>query len=171
MAKAKKPTLLTRAQLAERLGKSVNTISKWEQAGMPVAARYRRGVPSEFDLHEVEVWLAARQVVEQRSGVTDVAVARARKETAQAQEAEQRVLMRARDLLPREEVEQAWAAEIAAVRTKLLALPQQQADQLTRVATLDGVAGVEALLADLVRDVLRELADPQRPPTGATHAG
>jgi len=63
----------------------------------------------------------------------------------------------------REAVEKTWAAEVAAVRTKLLSWSTTLADKLHRVATTAGVPGIERVLEEATRDVLRELADPERP--------
>lgn len=68
-------------------------------------------------------------------------------------------------LLPVDEVRRVWSAHIAAVRTKLLALPVTLADKVHRTATLEGAGGVERALNVAVRDVLTELAtgDDERP--------
>jgi hypothetical protein len=92
--------------------------------------------------------------------VFDVAKEKARREHSQALLHEQLHATRARDLLPREEVERIWTAEIAAVRAKLLAWPMTLADQVHRVAVLEGLPGVERVLQEAVRQVLRELAEP-----------
>lgn len=87
---------------------------------------------------------------------------RARRERAQAVVAEQLFETRQRQLLPVEEVERVWAAEVGAVRAAILATYTTQADRLHRVAVLEGVAGVEAALKDLAHDLLRELASTER---------
>ena len=165
---------MTRKQLAVDLGCDVRTTFKWEDEGMPVAQRGagRRG--SLYDLAACRRWVAARNAAAaQRPGATELATERARKERAQAIESEQRVALRAGQLLNRDDVEKAWASEVTAVRTKLLGLPAALADQLQRVAVTDGAPGVESVLDEAIRGVLREFSDPGREPKAgeAAHAG
>ncbi len=154
-----KPALLTRRELAALLHVVPMTITKWEQAGMPIATRGRKGKPSRYRETVVRSWLQQREEDAQRPGsVTDVAKEKARLAREQADLTLQTRMMRARDLLPREEVERAWTAEVAAVRAKLLAWPATLADQVHRAAVLDGLGGVERVLNEAIRNVLRELA-------------
>ena len=162
--------LLTRRALAEALSVDrpqpihMMTITKWEQHGMPVAERGRRGRPSLYRLLDVEAWLKQREESSKVVGgsIFDVQKARAEKDVAQAKLAEQTFQMRAGELLPRVDVEKAWASEISAVRTMLLSWATTLADRLHRAATLEGVAGVEQMLEEEIHGVLRELADPSR---------
>lgn len=150
--------LLTRRQLADVLGKHMQTVTKWEQDGMPTAKRGARGRPSLYREGDVRSWLDSREAAQSKGPMVDVARERARKELAQATLAEQTFQMRSRDLLPRVEVERAWEAEVLAVRTKLLQIPPTFADRVYQAAVSEGVGGVERILADSVNDVLRELA-------------
>lgn len=140
----------------------MQTVTKWEQDGMPVAEPGRKGKPSLYRLVDVQAWLGAREDAAKNNGTFGVAQERARKERAQAQLAEQTFQMRSRDLLPRQEIERVWAAEVAAVRTKLMAWSTTIADRVHRAGTLDGIVGVEHELREAVENVLRELADPER---------
>lgn len=158
---------LTRKQLAAALDCNQRTIAKWQEEGLPVAVRGRGGRPSRYDEAQARAWLQQRAEAAQKSGLVDVARERSRKERAQAVLAEQTYQMRQRELLPRAEVERVWSSEVAAVRTKLLAIPQAYADRAHRAATLEGVIGVEQVLRDAVVDALRELSDPERPPQPA----
>jgi phage terminase Nu1 subunit (DNA packaging protein) len=143
------------------LGRDGRTISKWLEEGLPLAKRGRGGRPSLYDEAKCRRWIASREKQTATPGVVDLARERARKERAQAVLAEQTFQARSRELLPRAEVEKMWAAEVAAVRTKLLALPTVLADQLHRAAVLEGVDGVEARLQTAILDVLTELATSQ----------
>lgn len=160
---AGKRGLVTRTELAEKLGCDPRTIAKWLEQGLPVADRGRGGRPSLYDPAAAQQWLAARNAAAQKGEATDLLRERARRERAQALLAEQALEIRRRDLLPRDEVEKSWAAEVAAVRTLLLAMPTTLAEQVCRVAMTEGIAGVEELLQNAVHDVLRELASPDRP--------
>ena len=121
----------------------------------------------------VRAWLTERAAASSSgtagttAGPVNLVAERARKERAQAVEAEQRVAIKAGALLARDEVERIWSAEIAAVRTRLLGLPQQHADQVHQAAATGGVAAVEVLLVDMIRAVLVEMADPGRSPEEA----
>jgi len=125
---------------------------------MPVAERGRGGRPSRYDVAKCRAWRTAHQ----DHGVADAPGGlfkeRARRELAQALLVEQTYAVRAKTLLPAEEVERVWSAEQTAVRAMLLALPQAYADRLCRAATQDGVAGAEHAIRQMVDEVLTELA-------------
>lgn len=159
---AKQPPLRTRRELAKVLGVHVETVVKWERAGLPCAQRGGNGRASLYRESDVRTWLESRRETAKDNGQAQATHARASRDHWQAQLAEQMYRMRQGELLPREEVERAWANEIAAVRTKLLVLPSTLADRLVIVAATDGGAGVERILSDAVRDVLKELSDPAR---------
>lgn len=153
---------LTRRQLAIALGKHMQTITKWEREGMPVARRGRRGRPSQYLEADCRAWLEARESAA-GTGAVDVARARAERDTWQAKLAEQQYQIKSRLLLPREEVEKAWASEVAAVRTIIIDSYVSWTDRVTRAATLEGRAGVERELRALADSALLELSDPDRP--------
>lgn len=151
--------LVTRRELASALAKHPMTVTKWEQDGMPVAVRGRKGKPSLYDEAAVRAWLVERE--EERGGeFVSLEKARIRKELSQARLNEQRLLVAERKLLPSDDVEKAWASEVAAVRTVLLAVPQTYADKVFRAGTLDGLSGVERALKEAMYEALRELAEP-----------
>jgi P27 family predicted phage terminase small subunit len=153
--------LMTRWELAALFGHHRQTVTKWERDGLPVAVRGRKGKPSKYRERDVRAWLQQREEAAKQPGsVFDVAKEKAGLAREQADLTRQTRLARARDLLPRDEVERIWTAEIAAVRAKLLAWPMTLADQVHRVAVLEGLPGVERVLQEAVRQVLRELAEP-----------
>lgn len=152
--------LVTRRELAQRLGVHMQTICKWEREGMPIADRGRRGKSTLYSEPDVQSW---RRLRDQHSHqAPDFMLARARKELAQAIEAEQRVAIRAKTLLHVDEVERTWSAQVAAIRARLLALPAALAGRVTREATLSGPAAVEALLQDAIHQALTELSGRKR---------
>lgn len=151
-----KRDLVTRRELARRLDCDARTISKWQDEGLPVATRGRGGRPSLYDEATVRAWLLARDEAVQHA--PDLMVSRARKELAQAIEAEQRVAIKAHQLIAIDEVDRIWSAQVTAIRARLLAWPTAHADRLHRVAALEGAAGVERALQEIVYDALRELA-------------
>lgn len=156
--KQKARKLLTRQELAEALGKHPDTIAGWvSEEDLPVAERGRGGKPSKYDLQAVLAWISAREEA-QRAGPLDPVQEKARRDHWQATLAEQTYRVRNGKLLDADEVERAWAAEVAAVRARLLTIPTTYADRVFRSATLEGVGGVERLLRDAVHSALRELA-------------
>ena len=148
--------LLTRRELASTLNVVMSAVTKWEHAGLPIAERGRAGLPSRYRLAQVREWLAARETAARTSG-PNLAEERARKERAQAALTEQTRAIRAKEYLLAADVEKVWAAHVAAVRAKLLAVPATRADALHRAGVLDGVAGVEDALSAAMMEVLREL--------------
>lgn len=153
------PTLLTRNDLAYRLGVHPRTVTKWTEEGLPVAERGRGRRPSKYEEASARRWVDAREKAVDGNGKSpNLVAARARKELAQALEAEQRVALRAGKLIPVEEVDRIWSAQIAAVRSRLLALPMALADRVCRVAATEGAAGAETALRDAMYQALTELA-------------
>lgn len=150
--------LVTRRELAEKLAVHMQTVTKWEQAGMPIEEPGRRGRASLYDLAAVQKWRRQREKDAQQNGTVDLTRERARKERAQALVAEQTLAVRAGELVPRSQVEEVWTAEIAAVRAKLLAWPSTLSDRVSRAGELEGFAGVEKSLAAAVEELLLELS-------------
>jgi hypothetical protein len=110
-----------------------------------------------FDLRAVRAWLKQRDAAMERLGVKDLDEARALRYRAQARLAEQAVQIRQGNLLPRETVERQWSAQIAAVKTRLLALPVTHADRIHRAQVAGGRGGVLATVNEAIFEVLREL--------------
>jgi hypothetical protein len=167
---SKKSPLLTRRALAARLDVHMMSITKWERDGMPIAERGARGRPSLYDELAVRAWIQARDAAAKAGKLVDVAQERAKKERAQAALAEQTYQMRAGDLIPREEWERAKIAENVAIKAHLLGWAATLADRVFRAATLEGLAGVEKVLGDAVREVLRELAESKHAAEAANGA-
>lgn len=169
-------TLLTRLEVAYRLGVNPQTVTKWIEEGLPVAERGKGRRPSRYEEASVRRWVAAREkaIEGQRPGgrapgadgdALNLIASRARKELAQAIEAEQRVALRAGKLIPVEEVDRLWSGQVAAMRARLLTWQTALSDRVHRVAITAGPAGVERVLLDATYDVLRELAGGAPPET------
>lgn len=150
---------LTRVELAKALGCNPRTVAKWQEEGLPVAARGLGGRASRYDEAEVRAWLAAREEAARRPDQPlDLAVERARKEHWQALLAEQTHQIREGKLLPIDEVVKQTSARIAASRAVLLAIPTACAPKIMRAATLGGEAEVERVLAAEIHRALLELS-------------
>ncbi len=154
--------LQNRRELALALKKHPQSVTKWAAAGMPVAEPGRKGKPSLYSLTKVRAWLKAREETAKKAGPLDPLQERAQKDKMQAALVEQTLRVRAGKLLPADEVERVWAKEITGVKSIVLAWPQTSTAKVHRAAIQDGEAGVERALHDLGRDLLRELADPER---------
>lgn len=161
--RAEDERLLTRRELAEQLGVHMQTVTKWEREGLPVAERGRKGKPSLYSEIQARAWLQVREDAAQTGQTLDLARERANKERWQAALAEQTFQTRARRLLPADEVERVWGATVAAVRAKVLATYTASADRVHRAGTLEGVSGVETALKQIAHEILRELAEPGTP--------
>ena len=106
----------------------------------------------------MEAWLAARDETRQPGEHLDAVRERALKERAQRHLAEQTLKVRAGELVSKEEVIAEWSGHAAAVRTKLMNLPNiLDIDDATRGA-----------LESRIREALEELADgnDEPPATG-----
>ena len=158
---------VTRRELAQRLNVHMLTVTKWEQAGMPVVEPGRKGKPSLYSEADVKKWLAAREKAARNNGTLDVTQERARKERAQAILAEQTVAIRAKELVPVDQVEKTWAAEVSAVRAKLLSWPATISDSIHREAKLHGLEGVGRVVKASTEELLLELSKPKRVTTPA----
>lgn len=114
------------------------------------------------------------QVAKAQAGAPDYAAERARFIRARADLAEMEAAQRRGAVIAAEDVEAAWIAVLALLRTRLLALPDRLAPQLHAE---DGPAGVRDGLRGAIREALEELAetdvrpDPDAPDSGAAAAG
>jgi phage terminase Nu1 subunit (DNA packaging protein) len=162
MAKGDLGPLIGRKELAAAMDVHPMTVTKWTGAGCPVAEPGRPGVSHKYRESEVRAWLKMREESAERGGAIDLTHARAEREHWQAKLNEQKYRQLLRELLPADEVEAAWRAEVAAIRAQLLAIPITVADRIHRAAVLEGVNGVERVLDEVIRKALAELADPER---------
>lgn len=156
--------LLTRQQLATRWGVVALRISKWQDDGLPVARRGGRGRPSFYDPVACDAWKTAREAQQRANGgALSLAEERARQSRAQTRLTELAIRKREGELLEVGDVAMAWAAIVAAVKAKVLAIPSAVAERLVTVAQTGGAAAAEALLRDQVLEALRELATWEPP--------
>lgn len=120
---------------------------------MPVASRAGRGRATRFDAAECHAWRACRDAdgaVEFRS----VERARARKDLAQAMEAEQRVAIKARTLVLAADAERVMADEYARCRGKLLGLSRKMQAVLPHLSAAD-ITELDGLISEAVEELAR----------------
>jgi hypothetical protein len=156
--------LLTRLELAAVLDCHVRSISRLQADGLPVARRGRGGRKTLFDERVAVAWMLSREAT--HVGVEALRRCTAEKLHAEAILLDQTFKIRARDLLPRDEVEKVWSLEISAVRALLEAWVSPLAAHLCHAAA-EGIPEIEHALDDEVRGMLTRLADPAR----ITHQG
>ncbi len=96
------------------------------------------------------------QIVRSQSGAADFGAERARLVKAKADLAEMDAGARRSDLLPAEEVEEAWIAVLARLRARLLVLPDRLAPLVHEETT---IAGARAVIRRTILEALAELAE------------
>ena len=97
------------------------------------------------------------QALKAQAGAPDYAAERARFIRARADLAEMEAEEKRRSLIAAEEIEAAWIAVLALLRTRLLALPDRLAPQAFEQST---VGDTRNLIRTAIREVLDDLAQP-----------
>lgn len=157
MTKATRPAGVTRSELADRLGVNPRTIGKWMAEGMPVLSPGRGRQPTRFDLAAARDWRQARDETS-RAERAEFERIRARRELAQAIEAEQRVSLRAARLIRAEDADRVWREQVTTIRRRLLRFPARVTPGLVDASRRFGAAGIEASLERDIHRLLCELA-------------
>lgn len=129
---AAKLRLVSVKQASTLLNRDRNTIQKWLDKGCPYVTKADRdlGISWELDLADVVRWLeeraadnAAERFGEGKDGKTTEDEAKRRRAVAQAVVAELDMLERLRSLVPIADVLDTWAKDYAAIRDKLMSIP------------------------------------------------
>ena len=97
------------------------------------------------------------QALKAQAGAPDYAVERARFIRARADLAEMEAEEKRRSLIAAEQIEAAWIAVLALLRTRLLAMPDRLAPQVFEQST---VGDTRNLIRAAIREVLDDLAQP-----------
>ena len=97
------------------------------------------------------------QALRAQAGAPDYAAERARFIRARADLAEMEAKEKRRSLISADQVEAAWIAVLALLRTRLLALPDRLAPQVFEQST---VGDTPNLIRAAIREVLDDLAEP-----------
>ena len=97
------------------------------------------------------------QALKAQAGAPDYAAERARFIRARADLAEMEAKEKRRSLIAADQVEAAWIAVLALLRTRLLALPDRLAPQVLEQST---VGDTRNLIRAAIREVLDDLAEP-----------
>ena len=169
-ARSRKPNTepkLTRLELARALKCDPRTVAKWIEEGLPIFARGRGGRASLYSERAVREWLEARNAATEKGDELSPSQEKARRDHWQAILAEETVLARRKLMLPAADIEKLWAAEVTAVRARLIAIPTTWADRIHRAGNTDGVRGVERVLREAIHNALRELSTGAQKETAA----
>jgi phage terminase Nu1 subunit (DNA packaging protein) len=97
------------------------------------------------------------QALKAQSGAPDYAAERARFIRARADLAEMEAEEKRRSLIAADEIEAAWVAVLALLRTRLLGLPDRLAPQVFDQTT---IGDTRTLIRSAIREVLDDLAEP-----------
>ena len=97
------------------------------------------------------------QAVKAQAGAPDYAAERARFIRARADLAEMEAEEKRRSLIAADEIEAAWIAVLALLRTRLLGLPDRLAPQVFDQST---IGDTRTLIRSAIREVLDDLAEP-----------
>jgi phage terminase Nu1 subunit (DNA packaging protein) len=97
------------------------------------------------------------QALKAQAGAPDYAAERARFIRARADLAEMEAEEKRRSLIAADEIEAAWVAVLALLRTRLLGLPDRLAPQVFDQST---IGDTRTLIRSAIREVLDDLAEP-----------
>ncbi|MGE3474119.1 MAG: terminase small subunit [Vicinamibacterales bacterium] len=159
--------LVTRRELAAQLGHHMQTITKWEQQGLPIEVRGRKGRSSLYSLANVQAWIARREAAATQSAPgspNDLVAARAFRERLAGERIKQVIERESGQSMPVDEVKRLMAAEAGAIRAIVLNTYATHADRVFRAASVDGLRGTERVLKELADEILRELNNQSREP-------
>lgn len=159
-ATADKAGLFTRRGLAEAFEVHMQTVTGWEQEGMPVELRGTRGRPSMYRLKDVIAWridreLRARGAAE--GSKLSPQEQRALLDEKRREELDLRIRLRRGELVEADEAARDLANVASATKARLRRIPDAAAERLVSAAAA-GPSRVRALLLGEIDDALRELA-------------
>lgn len=160
MAKAVTGSTFTRRGLADAFGVHMQTITGWEQEGMPVELRGTRGRPSLYSLKACLAWFVEREL--KARGATDLADLSPQQERAmldrkRREDLELRLKVRRGELVELAEAGRDLANVAMATKARLRRIPDAVADRVVGAAPR-GAAFVKAIILGEIDDALRELA-------------
>jgi len=148
--------LFTRRGLAAAFDVHMQTVTGWEQEGMPVAMRGARGRPSMYRLSDCITWKTTRDVQALGGGgELNPQVEKALLDRKRREELELKIRQRKGELVEVVEVEREFEDCANAVKARLRRIPDAVAD---RVLTAGGPHAVKALLLAEIDDALSELS-------------
>lgn len=161
--------LLTRAQVASELGVQPNRITKWVADGAPVARRGARGHSAYYDLESMRAWVEGRRSADPDETVS-LTAAKTRQALAQAEKYERENLVRAGQLIEREQVVAEGQAVLASLKAKLLAVPRLSV--MRAIVPREKEHELHSLIVDTLRELVRwKVGDEGADPPAAEEEG
>lgn len=151
--------LLTRRDLAAAFGVHMQTVTKWERDGLPIAELGRKGKPSRYLLPACIQWFINREL--SAKGVDTAATTpqqeRALLDRQRREEIELRLQMRRGALVSAEEAARDLSDCANTVKARMRRIPDAIADRVLSVAE-HGPYAVKAILLKEIDEALSELA-------------
>lgn len=152
--------LVNKTQLAEILGKSVQTLTTWQKNGMPIFADGSNGQANQYDTAAVIDWLVSREIsklsIDSEGRVHDYEMERARLTHHQANKTALEEAVLQGSLIPADKVERVQGDMVSAFRAKMLSLPTKAAHSLVALETL---SEAQDAIKPFIYEALKELAD------------
>lgn len=164
MAKELTGGIFNRRGLAEAFGVHMQTITGWEQEGMPIELRGMRGRPSLYKLSACVQWRIERELAARGASGVELSPQqeRARLDQARREELELRLKTRRGELIEVEEAKLDLANVATSTKARMRRIPDAIADQMVAAAK-NGPAFVKRALLMAIDEALQELSDRGEP--------
>lgn len=144
--------IVNKAQLADLLGYSEQTLTDWQAEGLPILAARTRGHENDYDSAAVIAWLLARAERKARAGAES---ARDEYYRSQKRKVDLEILEKERALVAVDEVERLYTAMVLAFRRRILEIPGRLAHELGAAQSIEAR---HAMLEGAVHEALLELS-------------
>lgn len=145
--------IVNKKTLAEFLGVTEETLTQWQNQGMPILLKRLGRSGSQYDTKAVIDWMEATRNSD--SPPTDYNTERTRKVKLEADILSLEKAQLQGRLIPAEKAEQAWSTMAAAFRAKMLSIPSRCAIQIIGLSVIES----EKILRDLINEALAELSE------------
>ena len=143
-------TIVNKANLSIILGVSEETLTRWQNAGLPIAHRAERGLSHQYDTAQVIAWMIQRKVKKVEDETQKDRLTR-----LQGNKIEIEIEEKLSNLVPVDEVKPFWDAMVASAKDFLDQQPERLA-QLMEVT--EGMEARRNLLADEFDEILMRLS-------------
>lgn len=148
-------TTVNKAALATIIGVSEETLTRWQNLGLPITYRAERGYSNQYETADVIAWMIEHKVGKVRDETPKDRLTR-----LQGDKVELEITEKLDNLVPANEVKPAWDAMVASVRAYL----QPQADRLAQlIEATEGLDPKRDLIAEEFDDILRHLSEYEPP--------
>lgn len=158
------------ARLADVIGVSTKTVTRWREEGMPRRSAGAAGMEDEYDTAEVIRWMIARETgsKDEDGNVIVFEAERARLTKEQADKVAMDNAVKRGDLMSVTEVAKHWAGLVVNAKTRLLSIPTKAAPLVIGARSLP-VA--REIIERFVVEALNELVSADFHPDGGGAPG